>query len=57
MKTIGQPVLCSQCGKTLSGTLCMQHGWYVHPHRKPDGSYCWGYRYSDHRPIAPRSEP
>lgn len=50
-KTLGTPVACSDCGKTLRGVIGLGAGYHVRRHKRPDGSPCRGHLTTRHRPI------
>lgn len=49
--TLRQRVTCSGCGRELSAALNVKGKPVVNRHKKPDGTRCWGYLSTDHRPI------
>ncbi len=51
MKTIGETVLCSECGKALRGVVGVARGFHVRRHKRPDGKPCRGHLFTGHQPA------
>lgn len=50
-RSIGEKVVCSDCGRILKGAPAVRRGFHLRKHKRPDGTNCWGARSTDHRPA------
>lgn len=49
---IRRKVICTECGRTLSGVAAYSSsGWHLPRHKTPDKRACWGSRSTKHRPA------